>query len=235
MSRLFSSSGIVPGASARAWSRAAALAALAIALAPSTVLGQSIFTCKDASGRTLTSDRPIPECQARPMRELSLNGTIKREIAAPLTPEELRRKAEDDERRRIAEAQQRREQQRDRALLLAYPSLTTLENMRARHLADIEQDAFKTRRRMIDNHADLKTARAQAAPGRDGAPDLAARRRIDELRQAILRDDDRLARLESDAKSLNQRFDEDATRLRELLREPEPDVRRVSLVPGAAR
>ena len=31
----------------------------------------SIYTCKDASGKTLTSDRPIPECRGREGRVLS--------------------------------------------------------------------------------------------------------------------------------------------------------------------
>ena len=34
-----------------------------------------IYMCKDASGKTLSSDRPIPECADRPVREYSNNGS----------------------------------------------------------------------------------------------------------------------------------------------------------------
>ncbi|MEZ5738722.1 MAG: hypothetical protein R3E68_04125 [Burkholderiaceae bacterium] len=43
----------------------------------------SIFTCIDDQGRRLTSDRPIDACANRPMRELRLDGAIKRDIPPP--------------------------------------------------------------------------------------------------------------------------------------------------------
>ena len=53
-------------------------------LLPWTAQAQ-FFQCKDASGRTLSSDRPIPECADRPVRELGRNGMLKREVPPPLT------------------------------------------------------------------------------------------------------------------------------------------------------
>ncbi len=53
-------------------------------LAVSPLLAQAeIYICKDASGKTLTSDRPIMECQDRKVRVLGKNGlTAARDRAA---------------------------------------------------------------------------------------------------------------------------------------------------------
>ena len=56
---------------------------LSICIAPGA--HATIFMCKDASGRTITSDRPIPECAERTVWEYGNTGSLKREIAAPLT------------------------------------------------------------------------------------------------------------------------------------------------------
>lgn len=200
---------------------------------------QGIYSCKDASGRTLTSDRPIPECATRPMRELSVSGVTKREIPAPLTKEQLARKqVEEEEQARVA-AEERREQQRDRALLAAYPSVGSLNTIRAKQIADLHQDAGNTRKRMIDAHKDLKvalvkfkTATVNLTEDKYTAADKAMSRRIDSLRQAILRDDERLKKIELDEVRLNQRFDEDEQRLRRILREPDlPPVQTIASTP----
>ena len=49
---------------------------------------QTIYMCKDATGKTITSDRPIPECADRAVKELDKNGVIRREVSAPPTAEE---------------------------------------------------------------------------------------------------------------------------------------------------
>ncbi|MDF3035707.1 MAG: hypothetical protein K0S28_981, partial [Paucimonas sp.] len=75
-----------------------------------------IYMCKDASGRTLTSDRPIPECSNREMREMGKDGVTRRVIAAPLTAEEKRKRTQEEEKKK-AEATALEEQRKsDRAL-----------------------------------------------------------------------------------------------------------------------
>jgi hypothetical protein len=45
-----------------------------------------IYTCTDASGRKLTSDRPIMECSDREQTILNPSGTVKARIGPVLTP-----------------------------------------------------------------------------------------------------------------------------------------------------
>jgi hypothetical protein len=52
-------------------------------LAPAWAEG--IYTCVDAKGRRITSDRPIIECIDREQRELSPSGTVRRKIGPSLT------------------------------------------------------------------------------------------------------------------------------------------------------
>jgi len=47
-----------------------------------------LFVCTAPSGRTITADRPPPECADRPIRELRPDGSVRRLIEPPLTPEQ---------------------------------------------------------------------------------------------------------------------------------------------------
>ena len=67
-----------------------------------------IYTCTDASGRKLTSDRPIAECRDREQTILNPSGTVKARIGPVLTPyeqsqSEARIRAEQKERARKEE------------------------------------------------------------------------------------------------------------------------------------
>jgi len=96
-------------------------ALVAVAMAPS-VLAQSIYTCVDAKGHRLTSDRPILECNDREQRELSPGGRVVRSIGPSMSPNE--RAAEEEKARLIAEEDKRQAEtrKRDRVLLTRYPT-----------------------------------------------------------------------------------------------------------------
>ena len=68
--------GRAAGAIAAAW-LAAGLAGTALAADPGKSAG-GIYTCVDAYGRRITSDRPIPECMDREQRQLSSSGVSRR-------------------------------------------------------------------------------------------------------------------------------------------------------------
>ena len=54
----------------------------------SHVLAQGIYTCVDAKGRKITSDRPIAECMDRAQQEISPTGTVRRVLLPPPTKQE---------------------------------------------------------------------------------------------------------------------------------------------------
>jgi hypothetical protein len=49
----------------------------------------AIYSCVDANGRRLTSDRPITECLAREQRLLNADGSIRRVVPPSMTVDEL--------------------------------------------------------------------------------------------------------------------------------------------------
>jgi hypothetical protein len=97
-----------------------------------------VFTCVNAAGRTLTSDRLIGECMDREQRVLSRDGTLLRIVPPSLTADE-RTEKEARERRLAAEREARAEAvRRDRNLLQRYPNEAAHQNARAAALDDMQ-------------------------------------------------------------------------------------------------
>ena len=105
------------------------LVASAAAWSQATTFGQ-VFTCVNAAGRVITSDRLIGECMDREQRLLAKDGTLLRIVPPSLTADE-RAEKEARERRLAAEKLAKAEAvRRDRLLLERYPS--EAEHRRAR-------------------------------------------------------------------------------------------------------
>ena len=84
--------------------------------------GYQIYTCIDASGKKLTSDRPIPECSNRPQRVLNTDGSTRRTVQPTQTADE-RAEAEARDRDLAAERVARLDAiRRDRNLLARFPN-----------------------------------------------------------------------------------------------------------------
>ncbi|MBP6893626.1 MAG: DUF4124 domain-containing protein [Gammaproteobacteria bacterium] len=144
---------------ARALRTLAGLATLAVGgLPPAQVQAQataggapgSIYSCTDAGGRRLTSDRFIPECADRLQLELSPSGSVRRRIEPALSPQQ---QAERDQRRKDEEraaAQRRDERRRDLALLARYPDAAAHDRRRAEALAQAEAEIGAARKRLAE-------------------------------------------------------------------------------------
>ncbi len=110
----------------------------------------TIYTCTDAQGRRITSDRPIVECMDREQRELSGSGMVRRIVRPPLTAAE--QAAADEKARREAESQQRAREDRlrQRALLARYPNPALLESERASALGALEKRIAVSQTRLAE-------------------------------------------------------------------------------------
>ena len=98
-----------------------------------------IYTCKDAAGRTITSDRPIPECADRAMFVRQNPNQSQREIPRPKTVEE-RRKADAEEEKQKIEAQLEQDRKREELYLLAnFKSETDIELARQRSIETLKE------------------------------------------------------------------------------------------------
>jgi hypothetical protein len=102
-----------------------------------------IYTCVDASGKRLTSDRPIVDCIDREQRVLNADGSVKQTLTRTLTAEE---RAEKEAREREAASQQVTRQdaiRRDRNLMIRFPNEAAHLKAREAALDDVRK-AMKT-------------------------------------------------------------------------------------------
>lgn len=179
-----------------------------------------IYTCTDAQGRRLTSDRPIRECLDREQKILNPSGTVKAKIGPVLTAQErseqdLKVKAEQEER-----ARQEEEKRRDRALLIRYPTADSHHKERAEALAHINRVKQSAAARVTQLELDqVKLADEMAFYQKDPnkAP-VKLRRQIDEVRRAQAAQERFIDEQDAETTRVNARFDDEFKRLTPLWR-----------------
>lgn len=184
----------------------------------------SIYSCKDGAGRTITSDRPIPECAQLPMRELRKDGATRRQIDPPLTRSEREALAQQRSRERADALVRRQEVTRDRALLQAFPNMSALAEHRDRQIADIQAQIDQTYQRMVMLHRELQAAQAAERAYPPGRAPGQIRQRIAQVAGAILSEDALVKSRLQEQETIRVRFAEDGERLKVLLeRQAEAD------------
>jgi Domain of unknown function (DUF4124) len=176
----------------------------------------SIYSCVDAQGHRLSSDRPIPECMSQDQRMLNRDGTVKTVVPPAMSPEEkarqdsIKRQAEQVRLAREAEAR------RDRALLARYPDQATHDEARARAQDPVTHQIGIARHRLAELDVDTQALdREREALGRKPLPQalrarIAANEGAVEAQRSILHDQ------EAERERVTQQFDAELTRLRAL-------------------
>jgi hypothetical protein len=97
-----------------------------------------IYSCTNAAGKKLTSDRPIPECNDREQRVLNSDGSIRTVIGPPPTVDE-RAAAEAREHDLALEQDRRREAiRRDHNLVARFPNEAAHRKARLAALDDVK-------------------------------------------------------------------------------------------------
>lgn len=182
--------------------------------APSRVHAE-IYMCKDANGRTITADRPIPECADRSMRQLDANGLTRREIAAPLTPEQKRTRDALEEKRRIDKAATDEQRLFDNALTTRYRNEDDIALARKRAI-DLLNDQMKIdTAALARENKEMKAAQAVVAGAKAAVPAI-DRRHLEDAVRAVE------SRLESVSQRLaeidrtHRKFDLALKRFREI-------------------
>ena len=176
---------------------------------------QGIYTCTDAKGRKLTSDRPIVDCNDREQREMTPSGTVKRVIPVPLSAQE-RAAVEEKEKAaleaRIAAGEGKR---RDRALLMRFPNRAAHDAERVAALTKVDEStelsAIKLRelaeqRKSINTDLEFYKKDPNKAP-----PQL--KRRVEENDSNIAMQSRLLADQDAEKRRVNQHFDEESGKL----------------------
>ena len=215
--RLFRQLAARPARFCAGWA-AAALLALAVPHAGAQSSAGGIYTCVDAQGRRLTSDRPIMACNDREQRELSRSGTVVRVIGPTLTAKE--REAE-EARQRQAELDRQRGRdaiRRDEALLNRYPNQAAHDDGRKKALAQTQVvvnaaqariDDLKAERKGLDEEMEFYKKDPSKAPAK-------VRQAIETNAEAIAVQERAIGAQQAERDRINAAFDEQLVRLRQL-------------------
>ena len=194
--------------------------ALLYLLAPALALAQGkIYICKDAAGRTLSSDRPIAECSNRPMREMDKSGITRREIAAPLTPEEKHRSEQEARTRRAEELAVVEQRRNDAAILSRFHSEDDIIDTGRRNAAIVQENVKRERQVLAAAEKRQQAAEAELAQLPAGAPRPAyLRQRLEEADHGVNGSRRRLDDYEAEILLINTRTEATLARFRELRR-----------------
>lgn len=177
-----------------------------------------IYTCVDAKGRKLTSDRPIADCTDRDQKELNTNATVKRIVKPVMTADEQRafddrQKVEVEERARLLE-----EKRKDRALLTRYPNRASHDKERVEALAQVDavmKAAIKrigelaTQRKTVEVELEFYKKDMSKVP-------LSLKRQLEDNDNSIAVQKRFIVDQESEKKRTNTRFDEELEKLKTL-------------------
>jgi hypothetical protein len=190
---------------------------LALLLLAAPLARAQLFVCTDARGRTLTGDRPPPECVDRQVRELRADGSVRRVIEPPLSPEQKAAREAETKRQREEAERQRAQMRRDLALLETYASEAEIEETRNRALGSRQQiidraqqrlAVHKKERRRLDTEAEFFAKREM--------PDKL--KRAFEANAALTRSEQRVIdEVRADMERVNARFDAELKRWRGLV------------------
>ncbi len=174
------------------------------------------YSCRDANGRLLTSDRPIMECMNREQKVHNADGTLRRVIEAPLTAEQKRQREEEKARKEAEQERAEQERRRDQILLSSYSSVAAIEQARARAQAEPQSGIEKSQARLAQLakerqglNTEVEFYKNRTLPG-----DLD--RKLRDNDRARKYEEDLIARRHDEIRQINDRFDADKKRFLEL-------------------
>ena len=209
-------------------------------LASCAALAQGIYTCVDGKGRKITSDRQIAECTDRSQQEITPSGTVKRVIGPTLTAQERATLEEKERAAAEARALAQEEKRRDRALLLRYPDKAVHDKERGLALSQVDEVIKASSKRSVElleqrKQIDSEFEFYKKDPGKAPPP---LKRRLDENEGSSAIQKRFIADQDLEKRRVNQRFDEELLKLKQLwtLMGPPPSpVATVSAASAAAK
>ncbi len=177
----------------------------------------SLYVCTDAKGKTITADRPPPECGNVPIKELRSDGSVRRVIQPPPTDEQRRASSEKARRDYQEQEAKRAQARRDIALMETYASEGEIESAR--------QAALNSRQVVIDRSNQRLEAFAAERVKLEREAEFYANRKLPEKIERAIESNKELAQAEhrliadmqADMLRINKRFDGELGRFRELV------------------
>ncbi len=177
-----------------------------------------IYTCTDANGRKLRSDRPIAACLDREQTVLNPSGTVRARVGPSLSAQQ---RAELEERKKeeaLERARELEEKRRDRAMLARYPTREAHDKERAEAHARIDAVVLEAEKRIIALHEERKKIDRELEfyQGDPAKAPPALRRQIDYVTQGLQAQRRFIGVQENERQRVDARFNEELQRLTEL-------------------
>lgn len=188
----------------------------ALALLQATGAEARVYCCKDARGQQVCGDILPESCADRGYRELNRQGATVKQVDAPMT--EAQRKKRDTELSRASEAERlvQEQRRRDTTLLNTYTSEREIETARVRQVADLEELLLQLREQqktLMQRHSKIQADMTRYA-GKQVPAGL--QDRLDTNTEDTRRLAGNIAAKEQDLVETRQRFDETRVRFLEL-------------------
>jgi hypothetical protein len=210
------------------------LAAVLPARAQEAKPAAAIYSCIDANGKRLTSDRPIRECLAREQLLLNRDGSVRQRIPPSMTAEEraeyeARERALAEQRAAVADAGRR-----DRNLLQRYPSEASHQRAREQALDTVRLAIRASEQRLRELEVERRPLEREAEfyEGRQLPPNL--KQALDANDAAVIAQRDANANQQAELGRVNRLYDIELERLRRLWAGAPPGSMGPLAVPQAA-
>ena len=176
---------------------------------------QEIYTCTDANGRRLTSDRPISECLDREQRMLRSDGSVRGVVRPSLTQGELAELNARERQQSVDQVAQQGASRRDRLLLQRYPDQASHESARQAALVTPLQLVRSSELRFSELAEVRKQLLIQAAQAR-GAASLELQQKIGANEVTIQAQRDLLVVQRAEVDRLNAGYDSERAMLQKI-------------------
>lgn len=175
-----------------------------------------VFTCVNAAGRTITSDRLIAECMDREQRVLARDGTLIRVVPPSLTFDE--RAAKEDRERKLAEEKKAKEEavRRDRLLVQRFPNEAEHQKARDAALEDMRSAMAASESRIAELARERKPLNEEAEFYKGKALPPQLKQQLDANDAAVAAQRDAQANQQAELQRIGKRFDAELALLKRL-------------------
>jgi hypothetical protein len=200
----------------------------------------AIFTCTAASGKRLTSDRPIAECLDREQRVLNKDGSLRMVMPPSLTSDE-RAALEDSERRKVQERANRQDAiRRDRNLLARFPNEESHDRAREAALSPVLNAVQASEQRLIELEKERKPLMTETEFYQGKPLPSKLKSQIENVDVSIEAQRSLVVTQQVEVKRINANFDAELARLKKLWAGAEPGSlgplpQSAPAAPGAAK
>lgn len=187
-------------------------------LAATPALGQTMYKCKDARGKTYYTQLPPPECLGRETQELNRSGTVihRDEPVRALTPEQQAARAADLKKKQEADEKAKEERRKNLALLNTYASEKDIDNARENALKEAEAAIKDTEKRIADAQQRRKDLDKEKEFYLKKPMPLKLRQDIGNVDIEIKNQNELLEAKKKEISIINAKYDEDKRRYVEL-------------------